>query len=184
MNATLDQWRQNDYYNEYRDLAWRTAVTQRYNISLSQKIAGNNHFVSFNYEHNKNRALNDQGNSFAVYWKSTFKLAKWLNVKVGIDSRITNSTSPEGAYTSYNKQERYARIKDADGNLVYTPYGNTSGYAGSALNGSAINAVATTPGFKPYTFNVLESLDEGLTDTRAVRVRPFINLEAKFLVLC
>lgn len=181
MNATLDQWRQNDYYNEYRDLAWRTAVTQRYNISLSQKIAGNNHFVSFNYEHNKNRALNDQGNSFAVYWKSTFKLAKWLNVKVGIDSRITNSTSPEGAYTSYNKQERYARIKDADGNLVYTPYGNTSGYAGSALNGSAINAVATTPGFKPYTFNVLESLDEGLTDTRAVRVRPFINLEAKFL---
>ena len=181
MNATLDQWRQNDYYNEYRDLAWRTAVTQRYNISLSQKIAGNNHFVSFNYEHNKNRALNDQGNSFAVYWKSTFKLAKWLNVKVGIDSRITNSTSPEGAYTSYNKQERYARIKDADGNLVYTPYGNVSGYAGSALNGSAINAVATTPGFKPYTFNVLESLDEGLTDTRAVRVRPFINLEAKFL---
>ena len=181
MNATLDQWRQNDYYNEYRDLAWRTAVTQRYNVSLSQKIAGNNHFVSFNYEHNKNRALNDHGNSFAVYWKSTFKLAKWLNVKVGIDSRITNSTSPDNAYTSYNKQERYARIKDENGNLVYTPYGNVSGFAGSALNGSAINAVATTPGFKSYAFNVLESLDEGLTDTRAVRVRPFINLEAKFL---
>lgn len=181
MNATLDQWRQNDYYNEYRDLAWRTAITQRYNVSLSQKNAGNNHFVSFNYEHDKNRALNDQSNTFAMYWKSTFKLANWLNLKVGIDSRLTNSTTPDGAYTSYNKQERYERIQDDNGNLVYSPYTNISGFAGSALNGSAINAAAGTPGLKPYTFNVLESLDEGLTDTRAVRIRPFINLEAKFL---
>lgn len=38
VEATLSQWRNNDYYKEYRDNAWRTAVTQRYNVSVSQKV--------------------------------------------------------------------------------------------------------------------------------------------------
>ena len=181
MNGTLDEWRKNDYYNEYRDLAWRTAVTQRYNVSVSQKSGGNNHFASFNYEHDKNRAMNDHTNKFTLYWKSSFKIAKWLTAKVGIDGRLTQGESPDNAYTNYMKQERYASIRDAEGNLVYTPYSSISGFAGSALNGSRIEAVQGTEGLMPYRFNVLESLDEGLTSSRTARIRPFINLEAKFL---
>ena len=181
MNSTLDEWRKNDYYNEYRDLAWRTAVTQRYNVSVSQKSGGNNHFASFNFEHDKNRALNDNANKFTLYWKSSFKIAKWLTAKVGIDGRLTQSDTPDNAYTNYMKQERYASIKDAEGNLVYTPYSSISGFAGSALNGSRIEAVQGTPGLMSYGFNVLESLDEGVTTSRTSRMRPFINLEAKFL---
>ena len=181
MNATLDQWRRNDYFNEYRDLAWRTAVTQRYNISVSQKSGGNNHFASLNYQHDRNRAINDHSSAFSLYWKSTFKIASWLNAKVGIDGRLSRSTSPDGSFTSYLKQERYASIKDDNGNLVYTPYASISGFAGSALNGSRIRDVQGTPGLLPYSFNVLESLDEGLTESRTARMRPFINLEAKFL---
>ena len=37
VDQTLSQWRQNDFYSQYRDLVWRNAVTQRYNVSLSQK---------------------------------------------------------------------------------------------------------------------------------------------------
>lgn len=50
VNATLGQWRNNDYYKEYRDNAWRTAITQRYNVTVSQKAGNSNHFLSFNYE--------------------------------------------------------------------------------------------------------------------------------------
>lgn len=183
VNQTLGQWRQNDYYEQYRDQVWRTAVTQRYNISLSQKSQQSNHFASFNYEHDKNRIKNDQNDLFSLYLKSNFKVAKWLNAKLGIDVRFANSQSPDVLYTSYAMQERYAQIVDAQGNLVYSPYANVSGYAGSALNGTRIREVQEqgVNGLMPYSFNILESLDEGLAKNRNVRMRPFINLEAKFL---
>ena len=181
VNETLARWRQNDYYEQYRDNAWRTAVTQRYNVSLSQKGNGNNHFASFNYEHDKNRALNDNSNVFSLYWKSTFKIAKWLNAKMGIDARLSKSTSPDGNYTGYTLQERYMSIKDDDGNLLYTPNVNVNIFAGNCVNGTRIREVEGTEGMMPFDFNVLESLNEGLTHTRNTRLRPFINLEAKFL---
>ena len=76
VDNTLSQWRQNDFYSQYRDLAWRTAVTQRYNISLSQRSQQSNHFASFNYEHDKNRLKNDHNDIFSIYLKSNFQVAK------------------------------------------------------------------------------------------------------------
>ena len=183
VDNTLNQWRQNDYYEQYRDLAWRTAVTQRYNISLSQKSQQSNHFASFNYEHDKNRAMHDSNDNFSIYLKSNFKLSKWLNIKLGIDSRFSNSTSPNGSYTSYTMQERYASIEDAQGNRVYSPNVSAAGYAGSAVNISRIREVQDmgVDGLMPFSFNVLESLGESLTKNRNVRMRPYVNLEAKFL---
>jgi len=182
-NQTLQQWRQRDYYSQYRDLVWRTAVTQRYNISLSQKSQQSNHFASFNYEHAKNRIKNDHSDIFSVYLKSNFKLAKWLNVKLGIDARFANSQSPNSSYTSYTMQERYAAIEDASGNKVLSPYVNIGGYAGSSLNGTRIRQVEEqqVEGMMPFSFNVLDALDESIAKNRNVRMRPFINLEAKFL---
>ena len=183
VDKTLGRWRQNDFYEQYRDKAWRTSLTQRYNVSLSQKSMRGNHFASFNYEHDKNRIINDNSNAFSIYWKSTFKIAKWLNAKVGIDARFYNSTNPDNYYTSYTMQERYAQITDEQGNLVYTPNISVGGFAGSGINGTRLSEVADTPGLKSYRFNVLESLDEGLTKSKTARMRPFINLEAKFLKL-
>ena len=183
VDQTLSQWRKNDYYEQYRDLAWRTAVTQRYNISLSQSSKQSSHFASFNYEHDKNRAMNDNSDAFSLYVKSSFNLAKWLTAKLGVDGKFMNATKPDNSYVNYTMQERYARIVDDQGNLVYSPYVNVSGYAGSSTNLSQIRAVEATGNeeLMPFTFNVLESLDESLTKSRNVRLRPFVNLEAKFL---
>ena len=183
VDQTLSQWRQNDYYEQFRDKVWRNAVTQRYNVSLSQKSQQSNHFASFNYEHDKNRIKNDHNDIFSIYLKSNFQVAKWLNIKLGIDTRFYNSTSPDGSYTQYNMQERYAAIEDAQGNRVYSPYVNVAGFAGSAINGTRIREVQeqNVEGLLPYSFNVLESLDESLTKSRNVRMRPFVNVEAKFL---
>ena len=181
VNQTLNEWRNNDFYEQYKKEAWRTAVTQRYNISLSQKSQRSNHFASFNYEHDKNRSMNDKNDAFSIYLKSNYKVTKWLNAKLGVDVRIASSATPDGSYTSYTMQERYTSLKDALGNLVYMPYSNVSGYAGGSLNGSRVREVQQADGMMPFSFNVLESLDEGLTKTRNVRMRPFVNLEAKFL---
>lgn len=86
VEATLNQWRNNDYYKEYRDNAWRTAVTQRYNVSVSQKVGKNNHFLSFNYENDKGRTINDKRNKFSLYYKSNYAITSWLNVNAGVDA--------------------------------------------------------------------------------------------------
>ena len=62
VNATLRQWRNNDYYKEYRDNAWRTAITQRYNVTVSQKAGNSNHLLSFNYEKDSQRVISGKSN--------------------------------------------------------------------------------------------------------------------------
>ena len=67
VNATLRQWRNNDYYKEYRDNAWRTAITQRYNVTVSQKAGNSNHLLSFNYEKDSQRVISGKSNKLCGY---------------------------------------------------------------------------------------------------------------------
>lgn len=182
MNSTLAQWRQNDFYEQYRDLIWRTSLTQRYNLSLQQGGGGNNHYVSFSFEHDKNRIKSDRSNSFSVYYKSTFKIKKWLSVKVGVDARLGNGTSPNNSYTNYAMQNRYERIVDENGEKVISPYVNVGGYVGSAINGSRVNELKEYGSLlQPFGFNVLESINESMTESKTSRIRPFVNAEVSFL---
>ena len=181
VEATLNQWRNNDYYKEYRDNAWRTAVTQRYNVSVSQKVGKNNHFLSFNYENDKGRTINDKRNKFSLYYKSNYAITSWLNVNAGVDARLGSSDTPNTLFTSYTMQQRYERIMDADGNRYNSPYVNVSGYSGGAYNGSVVSKAEGVSPYKTFGFNVLDALGEGGTKSRNVSIRPFVSLQARFL---
>lgn len=181
VNQTLSQWRNNDYYNEYRDNAWRTAVTQRYNVSVSQQVGGNNHFLSFNFEKDNDRSIASNSNNISLYYKSNYKITNWLNLNAGVDVRMGRGNTPNTSYTSYTLQQRYEQILNADGSRYTSPYVNVSGYAGSAYNGATIASVADSPLYKSFGFNVLDALDEGITKTHDVSIRPFVSLQAKFL---
>lgn len=180
VKSQLDKMRQNDFYNEYRDNVWRNQVTQRYNVSLSQQNGKSNHYASFSFDNNRGRVKNDVSNTFALYLKSQFNVNKWFNIKVGLDARFSESDSPYSSYTSYTMQERYAAIKDADGNLVYTPNVSIGGYVGSAVNRNVIDRAEGVDGLMPFSFNVLESLDESITTNKNLHFRPFVNAEVKF----
>lgn len=179
VEATLSKWRGNDYYDEFRDNAWRTAVTQRYNVSLSQRMGKSNHFASFNFESNKNRLIHDKGNTFGMYLKSKYDIARWINVTVGMNARLSHENQPNNY--DYNLQERYADIIDADGNRVISPYVNVGGYTGSAINGSVVSRLATDNNYRSFGFNVLDALGEGISTDRNMLLRPFVNVEAQFL---
>lgn len=181
VEATLNQWRNNDYYKEYRDNAWRTTVTQRYNVSVSQKVGKNNHFLSFNYENDKGRTINDKRNKFSLYYKSNYAITSWLNVNAGVDARLGSSDTPNTLFTSYTMQQRYERIMDADGNRYNSPYVNVSGYSGGAYNGSVVSKAEGVSPYKTFGFNVLDALGEGGTKSRNVSIRPFVSLQARFL---
>lgn len=178
VNATLNQWRNNDYYKEYRDNAWRTAVTQRYNVSVSQKSGNNNHFLSFNYETDNQRIISSKSNRISLYYKSNYAITSWMNVNAGIDVRMGRSYTPNTSYTNYAMQQRYERILDADGNRYTSPYVNVGNIT---YNGSVVgNAEGVTP-YKSFGFNVLDALDESKTKSHDVSIRPFVSLQARFL---
>ncbi len=179
VNATLNQWRGNDYYEQFRKYAWRTQMMQRYNISLSQKAGKSNHFLSFQFEGDKNRTINDRTNTFALYYKSSYQLNKWLKATAGIDARMSHDYAPEGY--DYDLQQRYEQIYDAEGNKYTSPYANVDGFSGSAFNGSVVSRYAGVSPYKSFGFNVIDALGEGITKTNRVNLRPFVSLEAKFL---
>lgn len=177
--STLDRWRGNDYYGQYRDHAWRTQLTQRYNVSLAQKAGKSNHFVSFQFESNRNRLISDRSNNFALYYKSGYQLTKWLRATAGISARMAHDHSPEGY--KYNLQQRYEQIYDADGHKYVSPYTAKKGYAGSAFNGSVVSRYEGTSPYRSFGFNVVDALGEGIDKTRRVSLRPFVSLDARFL---
>jgi TonB-linked SusC/RagA family outer membrane protein len=179
MNSTIDKWRNNDYYEQFRDNAWRTAITQRYNVSLSQKAGKSNHYLSFDFENDKNRTINDKSNSFALYYKSYYSINKWLKLTAGIDAKLSKSNTPVDY--SYTTQQRYEQILDADGNRYTSPYVSVSGFAGSAYNGSIVSQYEGVSPYQSFGFNVLDALGEGITKRHNVSMRPFVSLEAKFL---
>lgn len=181
VNATLSQWRNNDYYKEFRDNAWRTSLRQRYNINISQKRGKSNHYTSFSYEKEKGRIISESNDRFSLYYKSNYALTHWLTLNLGIDANLSHGNTANGAYTSYTLQQRYERILDADGNRYISPYVNVSGYTGSAYNGSVVSMYENTEPYKSFGFNVLDALYEGMTETQDLSIRPFFSLQAKFL---
>lgn len=179
--STLNKWRNNDYYNEYRDKVWRTSITQKYNISISQKVGENNHYVSFGYNNDKGRIPNDRSDKFSLYYKSNYKINSWLNVNIGLDASLSHDTSPNSKYTSYTIQQRYENIYNEDGTLYTSPFVNIGGYSGNAYNGNIVRQYEGVSPFKSFGFNVMEALDEGLQKSNDVSLRPFFSIEARFL---
>lgn len=180
VSSTLAKWRGNNYYEQFRDNAWRTAVTQRYNVSLSSRTVKDNHYLSFGYEHSNNRLINDRDNAFSLYYKSNFKIKKWLSVNAGVDVRLAKSVAPE-TQPGLDTQDVYTSIYDADGNAVYQPVANISGYAGGSINATTAAKYADTEGLKSYSFNVIDVLNENMNKSRSTRIRPFVSAEARFL---
>ena len=110
VETTLNQWRNNDYYKEYRDNAWRAAVTQRYNMTVSQKVGDSNHFLSFNYE-------NDKGLSLIHILNIDFEQAELYHIRLNFwanrDARL------EEALELLNKLEK-VRVDYQDETVSYT----------------------------------------------------------------
>ncbi|MBR1402311.1 MAG: SusC/RagA family TonB-linked outer membrane protein [Prevotella sp.] len=180
VESTLAQWRSNDYYDEFMRLAWRTPVTQRYNVNLSQRAGKSAHTLSFNYSNSKGQSISDKGsNNWSTYFRSVYKVNKWLTASVGLNASFSASSSSQSY--GYSSQERYLRILDDNGNRITYPNGNQGGYAGSAVNLNVIENLAHADKYKPFTFNVLDQMEESITKNRGVSLRPYASVDAKFL---
>ncbi|MCR8668946.1 SusC/RagA family TonB-linked outer membrane protein [Aestuariibaculum sp. M13] len=178
---TIAQWRNNDYLNDYRKNVWQNEFRQRYNVSFSGSSNKQNTYVSFNYDQSDNRLKYNKDQSFNLYAKSSYQLNNWLDATVGINGTIRNADITDSSYDDFNIQKRYERITDDNGNLVISPFvGISDGFTSSGvINPLVASQIAGLSGFNPVTFNILESLQEGVTHRNSLNLRAFAKLRAK-----
>ncbi|WP_255431042.1 SusC/RagA family TonB-linked outer membrane protein [Pedobacter sp. N36a] len=181
VNSTLGQWRQNDYIKDYRENVWQNEIRQRYNLSLGSSTDKSNTYLSLNYDQGKGRVINNMNRAFNLNMKSTFRVKSWLNATIGLNGKYANDETTGIEYDNMFLQERYARIVDADGNKVLSDYVNLSdGFSSSsAINGAVINAIAGNAAFKPFNFNLIDALADGIDKQKYLNLRAFSNIEAK-----
>lgn len=182
-NQQIGNFKNTDYYKQYRDNVWQNAFRQRYNLSLSSASTKSNTFASINYDRSAERVIGNNSQKVTLYFKNTYNIKKWLSTNIGFNGAYSTSTSTDGSYDSYTAiSPRYASIVNPDGSLVYANYVNLAdGIAGSPINGAVAGAVLNTPQYKSYRFNILESLNEGLTEANTISLRAFANIQAKIM---
>jgi len=181
VNSTLSQWRNNDYIKQYTDNVWQNEVRKRYNLSLSSASSKSNTYFSLNYDEGQGRVINNKNQSFNINYKSTYNFKKWLTATFGINGTYAKDEETDGDYNNFDFQERYAQILDPNGNRVITDYVNLSdGFtSGGGMNGAALAKVKSNAEFKSFGFNILNSLNEGITTQKYTKLRTYANLQAK-----
>jgi len=178
---TIAQWRNNDYIRDYRDNVWQNEFRQRYNVAFSGSTSRQNTYVSINYDESKNRIKFNKSQAFNLYAKSSFQVNNWLNATFGVNSTYRNEDVIDGDYSNYDIQKRYERITDDNGNPILSSFvGIRDGFTSSSIiNPAVAEKITALSGFKPFTFNVLNSLQEGITNEKNLSLRAFANLRAK-----
>ncbi|MGO4773172.1 SusC/RagA family TonB-linked outer membrane protein [Flavobacterium sp. W22_SRS_FK3] len=181
-DSTMAQWRKNDYIKDYHDNVWQNEFRQRYNIAFSGSTSKQNTYVSLNYDESKNRIKYNESRAFNLYAKSSFQINNWLNATFGVNGTYTNDDVTDGDYNDYlTIQKRYERITSDNGDLVIAPFaGIRDGFTSSGvINPAVAEKLATLSGFKPMSFNVLNSLQEGIEKQNSLSLRAFANIKAK-----
>lgn len=179
-DETIAAWRNNDFYQEYRDLVWRNESRQRYNANISQAGARSNSYVSFNYDKSNGRVRHNNDQRFNLNMKSSFNLTKWLTATVGLNGTYNAGQLTENAYNQMQIQERYMRILDANGNPVVHPYVNQGStvVSANAINGAVAGQIADNDALRSTSFHILDALDEGLLHGKTLSLRSFTNWKA------
>lgn len=180
--AQLSTWSNNDYHDQYRDQVWQNAFRQRYNLSLSSATSKSNTFTSINYDNSAQRTIYNKDEKLTLYFKNTYNLKSWLTATIGVNAAYTNSVSTDASYNNYDGlQPRYATITNADGSLNYANWVNLPDGAGTsgATNGAVVSALAGNSQYRSYSFNILQSLQEGQTKSNTVALRAFANIQAR-----
>ncbi|MBF4470862.1 SusC/RagA family TonB-linked outer membrane protein [Flavobacterium sp. HJJ] len=180
-DTTIAQWRKNDYIKDYSDNVWQNEFRQRYNVAFSGSTSKQNTYVSLNYDAADNRIKFNNSRAFNLYAKSSFQVNNWLNATFGLNSTYTNEDVTDFDFRNYDIQKRYERITDDNGDLVMSSFvGIKDGFTGSSvINPAMASKINSLSGFKSVRFNVLNSLQEGITQENSLSLRTFANIRAK-----
>lgn len=182
-DAAIEDLKNYDYYQQFHDNVWQNQARKRFNIALSTGSDKSNTYFSINYDGNNQLVRNNTDENLNVYLKSTFSPRPWFNATFGANGAYSKIVSSENTYTDYTTQPRYTRIVDENGNRVTQDYANfKDGFSSSdAVNGTVIDQLVGNTQFKPFSFNLLNELDNSRSKAQQLRLRTFADVNATLL---
>ena len=177
VNSTLNEWRNRDYLRDFKRYVWQPIISKRYNISVESGNNRSQNYASLQYEDTDERIVTEKTRALNLYLKNTYQLTPWLKSTIGVNGRYTAvdavAEQVRNLYTDYLKQPRYTRL------LGTNPYAGFNLVA--PINGYILEQIADNDAFRPYSFNLLESIAQEHQKQYNLSLRPFANLQVSIL---
>ena len=177
VNSTLNEWRNRDYLRDFKRYVWQPIISKRYNISVESGNNRSQNYASLQYEDTDERIVTEKTCALNLYLKNTYQLTPWLKSTIGVNGRYTAvdavAEQVRNLYTDYLKQPRYTRL------LGTNPYAGFN--LAAPINGHILEQIAGNDAFRPYSFNLLESIAQEHQKQYNLSLRPFANLQVSIL---
>ena len=177
VNSTLNEWRNRDYLRDFKRYVWQPIISKRYNISVESGNNRSQNYASLQYEDTDERIVTEKTRALNLYLKNTYQLTPWLKSTIGVNGRYTAvdavAEQVRNLYTDYLKQPRYTQL------LGTNPYAGFNLVA--PINGHILEQIAGNDAFRPYSFNLLESIAQEHQKQYNLSLRPFANLQVSIL---
>ena len=177
VNSTLNEWRNRDYLRDFKRYVWQPIISKRYNISVESGNNRSQNYASLQYEDTDEHIVTEKTRALNLYLKNTYQLTPWLKSTIGVNGRYTAvdavAEQVRNLYTDYLKQPRYTRL------LGTNPYAGFNLVA--PINGHILEQIAGNDAFRPYSFNLLESIAQEHQKQYNLSLRPFANLQVSII---
>ena len=177
VNSTLNEWRNRDYLRDFKRYVWQPIISKRYNISVESGNNRSQNYASLQYEDTDERIVTEKTRALNLYLKNTYQLTPWLKSTIGVNGRYTAvdavAEQVRNLYTDYLKQPRYTRL------LGTNPYAGFN--LAAPINGHILEQIAGNDAFRPYSFNLLESIAQEHQKQYNLSLRPFANLQVSIV---
>ena len=177
VNSTLNEWRNRDYLRDFKRYVWQPIISKRYNISVESGNNRSQNYASLQYEDTDERIVTEKTRALNLYLKNTYQLTPWLKSTIGVNGRYTAvdavAEQVRNLYADYLKQPRYTRL------LGTNPYAGFN--LAAPINGHILEQIAGNEAFRPYSFNLLESIAQEHQKQYNLSLRPFANLQVSII---
>ncbi|MBV4357301.1 SusC/RagA family TonB-linked outer membrane protein [Pinibacter aurantiacus] len=173
LDALLNQYRKNNFPQEYKDNALENLILQQYNIALRTNNGRSQSNLVVNYKTSNEGMINSYNRQLNLFYKGNYSIGKWLDAEYGINTvigkgRAHNNTFALNPFTVPS----YINLFNTDGSRAY--------YRTNQFN--EYNTITeTTPKLYSLAFNHLDELERDYYNTSLLNTRYYLNLNFKIL---
>lgn len=110
LDATLEKLSKNNFAKDYADALYRRRMIQQYNLALRSSSDKSDNNIVVNFKHDNSGVINHKYDWLNVQYKGVFRLSKWLEANVSIN-------------TLYDNQRQFGYdYQVSDNPFLYSPY--------------------------------------------------------------
>lgn len=176
LNVLLDDLRNNNFIEQYKEHAIRQGLTQQYNFAVRTNSGKAQHSLVVNYTTVNNGGglalINSFTKALNLFYKGGYTFGKWLDVDYGVNSIIGKVRSHNSAFAaSPTNIPAYMNLLNNDGSRAYYNTNQINPY-------HSFNSI-NSPALASLKFNHLDELEHDYVSTSSVNTRYYINLNFK-----